>query len=181
MRGYIQPHIEFQSGESMNKKIILIVASLFLTMGVFAQDKWVEGSNGKVNGFTLFGGNENGKNLYLCAAYKNGTYHPGKIVGTNCNFGYGGVEVAEPNYFTLQVSQSTLKRYSWHNASNGAIPKVAGASAIPVGQEGSRTLYVCRAQYQSGWHPGKIVGKTCNFGWGGNEVTIAQYQVLMFK
>lgn len=166
----------------MRNKLILAVAIVTaITAGILAESKWVPGSGGGKTGPALIGGNENGGNLLLCAAFKEGTYHPGKIVGNNCNFGYGGKEITEPNYFTLQVTNDSIKRYSWYKAANGAIPKVAGSVPIEVGKEGSRTLYVCRAAYKGGVHPGKIVGNNCNFGWGGNEITIPNYEVLMFK
>ena len=168
----------------MNTKHWLIAAlGLFLVSatGLMAQDRWVKGSNGKVNGFTLYGGNENGQNLFLCAGYMNGTYHPGKIVGTNCNFGYGGREITANEYFTLQVSHASLQRYSWRAAANGQVPRLNGYVPIEVGREGNRILYVCRASYNGGVHPGKIVGSNCNFGWGGNEITIPNYEVLMFR
>lgn len=63
----------------------------------------------------------------------------------------------------------------WVDARAGEVP----AGAIVGGWEPGRTLYVCRAWYRDGWHPGKIVGETCNIGWGGNEVTIETYQVLV--
>ena len=104
----------------------LLVAAFLMAGALLAQDKWVPGSNGHVDGFTLYGGNENGKNLFLCAGYMGGTYHPGKIVGSNCNFGYGGQEITASNYYTLQVTQESLKRYSWHKAANPGMPKING-------------------------------------------------------
>lgn len=92
----------------MNKSFLTIaLAGLTIIASVtaiMAQDRWVQGANGQVNGFTLYGGHENGQNLFLCAGLKNGTYHPGKIVGSNCNFGFGGKEVLARSYYTLQVS-----------------------------------------------------------------------------
>lgn len=41
------------------------------------------------------------------------------------------------------------------------------------------TLYVCRAGYRGGVHPGKVFGNACNFGWGGNEIVeTSRYEVL---
>ena len=55
---------------------------------------------------------------------------------------------------------------AWVPAANGVIP----ANAIIGGNEAGRTLAVCRAKYNQGVHPGKVVGKNCNFGYGGKEV-----------
>lgn len=165
----------------MKKIAFALAVGLLGITALYAQDRWVPGSNGQVNGFTLYGGFENGKNLFLCAGFLNGTYHPGKIVGNNCNFGYGGREIEANSYYTLQVSQASLQRYSWHKASNGGIPRLNGYVPIEVGREGNRILYVCRAPYNGGVHPGKIVGSNCNFGWGGQEITVPNYEVLMFR
>lgn len=164
----------------MNKLFLTIVVAFF-AVAVSAADQWVEGSDGKVTGFTIYGGSENGKNLFLCAGEKAGTYHPGKIVGKSCNFGYAGEEVTVSKYYTLQVSKKTLPNYKWFKASNGVLPKQKGFVPIEVGQEGNQILYVCRANHKKGVHPGKIVGKNCNFGWGGKEVFVPNYEVLMFN
>ncbi len=166
-----------------SRKFLYIIAFvLLLGAALVARDKWVQGSNGRINGYTIIGGSEPGRSrLYLCAGYMRGTYHPGKIVGRNCNFGYGGKEITRSNYYTLQVSRSSLRRYRWMSASYGNVPTRRGYVPIPVGREGSRTLYVCRANYRGGKHPGKLVGRNCNFGYGGKEITIPRYQILMFN
>jgi len=168
---------------NFSKKIILIIASItILSTILIAQDKWVRGSNGNISGYTIIGGSEPGRSrLFLCAGYMNGTFHPGKIVGQKCNFGYGGKEITKSQYYTLQVSKSTLWRYKWFNASYGRIPQRDGYTPLPVGKERSRTLYVCRARYKGGIHPGKLVGQNCNFGYGGREILRPNYQVLMFN
>jgi len=50
---------------------------------------------------------------------------------------------------------------------------------VEGGQEGEKTYYICRAEYANGMHPGKIVGGRCNIGYGGNEIEIEQYEVLV--
>lgn len=40
------------------------------------------------------------------------------------------------------------------------------------------TLYVCRAFYNGGMHPGKLYQGHCNIGWGGREIVLDHYQVL---
>lgn len=44
------------------------------------------------------------------------------------------------------------------------------------------TLYICRAPYRGGAHPGKLYKGGCNFGWGGSEVILSSgYEVLTSK
>ena len=44
---------------------------------------------------------------------------------------------------------------------------------------GSRKLAVCRAAYQGGTHPGKVVAGKCNIGWGGKEIVLNAFEVLV--
>ncbi|HEX4046039.1 MAG TPA: DM9 repeat-containing protein [Gammaproteobacteria bacterium] len=41
------------------------------------------------------------------------------------------------------------------------------------------TLYVCRGNYGGGIHPGKLYNGFCNISWGGSEISLAHYQVLV--
>ena len=38
---------------------------------------------------------------------------------------------------------------------------------------------VCRATYGAGLFVGKLVATNCNFGYGGREILIPQYEVLL--
>lgn len=41
------------------------------------------------------------------------------------------------------------------------------------------TLYICRAPYRGGAHPGKVFHGACNFSWGGDEIVVtSRYEVL---
>ena len=59
---------------------------------------------------------------------------------------------------------------------------VKGPSAkgmITGGSETGRSLPVCRAAYKSGTHPGKVVAGKCNIGWGGKEIVLSTFEVLV--
>ncbi len=43
------------------------------------------------------------------------------------------------------------------------------------------TMYVCHARYHDGVHPGKLVGTRCNISWGGREIPLAHYEVLVSR
>jgi hypothetical protein len=76
------------------------------------------------------------------------------------------------------ASAAQLPRSSWVNASNGTIPDGAWMGGR---EQGGEPLYICRAAYQGGVHPGKVRPglRGCNIGWGGAEITVNSYQVLM--
>jgi hypothetical protein len=68
---------------------------------------------------------------------------------------------------------------------HGTLNLVAGpavpANAVPGGQAGEVTLPVCRASYQGGVYPGKVVDGNCNIDWGGKEVVLTKFEVLIQK
>jgi len=43
------------------------------------------------------------------------------------------------------------------------------------------TLFVCRAPFRGGLHPGKLYHGKCNIGWGGNEISLSHYEVLISR
>jgi len=83
----------------------------------------------------------------------------------------------------LQQLESTQKNdkprtdLRWTDASDGKIP----ADAITVSNADDKPLYVCRAKYLEGVHPGQLVDKGCLITFGGKTFLQAQYQVLTGK
>ncbi|MPY70019.1 MAG: DUF3421 domain-containing protein [Alphaproteobacteria bacterium] len=133
---------------------------------------WVPNTEPASRQNVILGGQEPGRTLPICrAAYQNGL-HPGKIVAGNCNFGWGGKEILNPKFDVL-TGRPAIR---WIAARNGA-PLPAGA--FIGGSEPARLLPVCRAAYQQGVHPGKVVAGNCNFGWGGKEIVLAAYEVMV--
>lgn len=135
--------------------------------------QWIDVSRGEpLPAGAVIGGNQPSAphNLYICRGEYEDGVHPGKVVAGNCNIGWDGREALLPDYQVL-VSNTALQ---WIPASYGQIPM----NAIAGGSEENGTLYICRAYYRGGYHPGKVVGQNCNFGWGGREITMSHYQVL---
>jgi len=134
--------------------------------------RWYATRNGRQPGGAVVGGVERGRNLYVCRASYGGGIHPGKHFGQHCNIGWGGKEVALASYDILVVLRGGQTR--WVRARNGEVPRDAWVGGIERG----RNLYVCRASYGGGVHPGKLFGRHCNIGWGGREISLADYEVL---
>lgn len=137
------------------------------------QPYWVPMQSGQdlpVN--TVIGGGQfPNTTLYVCRANYRGGVHPGKYFSGNCNISWGGREMVMTNFEVL-VSPTPL---AWVGSSNGGIPH----HALPGGTEHHQTLYICQADYQNGTHTGKIIGRNCNFGWGGREISVPNYNVLV--
>jgi hypothetical protein len=119
----------------------------------------------------FLGGSEAGKGLAICRAAFQGGVHPGKVVNGKCNIGWGGREYTIAVYEVLVSNNAKL---AW-----AAGPEAA--RMVQGGQENGKGLYVCRAAYQNGFHPGKIVNGKCNFGWGGGEIIMPSFQVLVLQ
>lgn len=119
----------------------------------------------------VVGGYERGAPLYICHAQYGNGMHPGKVVGPNCNITFDGHEIPMPRYQVL-VSETPPH---WLNA-NGNIPPVA----IKGGHENGQPVFICQADYAGGVHPGKLILNVCVIGYGGSEVSLANYRLLTF-
>ncbi len=141
---------------------------------------WVPAANGMVPPNPIIGGYEPGRSLSVCRARYNQGIHPGKVVGQNCNFGYGGREVLAAQYDVLLGNPALLTQspqlVRWIAAQGGQVPPGAFFGAYEPGRP---ILPICQAPYQGGVHPGKVVAGNCNFGYGGREVLSPQYAVLV--
>jgi len=132
---------------------------------------WKKINNCEVPENAVVGGYESGRNLIVCRAEYADGIHPGKLVDCSCNIGYGDLEIVS-NKFEVLVSE---KDYRWEQVINCDLP----AGAIRGGIEGERYLVICRANYEGGMHPGKVVDCNCNIGYAGKEIHISDYEVLV--
>jgi len=123
------------------------------------------------------GGAEPARNLYICRASYRGGLHPGKVVAGRCNIGWGGREILRDRYEVL-VKRSPRSGVLWLKGHSRALPRM---SKVAGGYEPGRRLDICRAQYRGGLHPGKVVDGRCNIGWGGREVVLDRYEVLVHR
>jgi DM9 repeat len=68
--------------------------------------------------------------------------------------------------------------YQWVDMSQGyPLPMNAVQGGFQPHPRSS--LFVCRASYMNGMHPGKVFKGLCNISWGGREIPIRDYQVLV--
>jgi hypothetical protein len=128
---------------------------------------WVPSSGG-VPGNAIMGGQEPGRMLPICRGAYQGGVHPGKVVENKCNFGYAGNEISVARFEILTGDGARLEWAAGPSASN----------MVTGGGERGGQLWICRAAYQGGVHPGKLIGGQCNIGYGGKEVTLPGFDVL---
>lgn len=62
---------------------------------------------------------------------------------------------------------------TWQNKNAGMSRAVVG------GSENGQDLLVCRCNYKGVNHPGKVVANKCHIGWGGKEVYLPNYELLV--
>lgn len=162
--------------KALFKANLLITFLLSASLPCAAQLEWAPYA-GNVPENVVIGGNENGTDLPVCRGFYNGAFHSGKMVGNNCNFGWGGNEIVLPE-FELLVNQGGV-RLVWVAASE-TIP----LNAIEAGDQNGSKNYVGQATMADGSvHPGKVFGPDggliCNYGYGGEEIVEkSDYRVL---
>ncbi len=140
-------------------------------------NKWVAAAGGAIpEGAKEQGKDIDGTQLFVARAAVDGGTHPGKVRSAfkGANIPYGGKEV---NAFQYEVFVG-VGRWQKMESENGDIP----SNAMIAGHEKDGTpLYVARAVYGGGLHPGKVRPgfKGANIPYGGKEITISQYEVLV--
>jgi hypothetical protein len=143
---------------------------------------WIGASNGAVPSGAVEGGKEAAPGqaiLFICRAPFNGGIYPGKVRQDfgSCRITFAGAAKGMATYQVL-----TTVDLSWVAAQDGGLP----ANAYEAGKESppnDEKLYVCRAPYNGGIHPGRLnpASKGCNIEWGGKEIIIYTYEVLIAK
>jgi hypothetical protein len=84
----------------------------------------------------------------------------------------------ETTYIVTTANHHHRSALTWVDMVEGdALPDnavVGGSQPQPYA-----TLFICRALYDGGYHPGKLYDGACNIGWGGSEIRVNRYQVLV--
>lgn len=114
-----------------------------------------------------------GQTRYVCRGSYKGANHPGKVVGTTCNIGYGGAEVLLDK-FEILVDNADNPKFRWE-AWRGSIPAnaVFGGVECNGGENCNNRLFIGMGTYQGyNQQVGKIMSRTkaLNFGYGGAEI-----------
>jgi hypothetical protein len=60
-------------------------------------------------------------------------------------------------------------------AFDGSVPE----NSVSGGEENGNDLPVCRGNYNGAVHPGKLLSNKCNIGWGGKEIELESFDVLV--
>lgn len=158
------------------KSICLLSATITLSLSsatsTLASPRWVTGRQGYFPSNAVRGGTDNGNTLYVCSV----GFATGKLAPSHrtCYIGWGGKEHAYQKYQVL-VGNNSVR---WVRLT-GALPR----NAIVGARENGETGYVCSAKYNGEWTPGKYFPShdTCYIGWGGKEISIRDFYILVNK
>ena len=136
---------------------------------------WQQDQDGQVPPDVLPQGHEaDGTPLWVARAIIGHAYQPGKVRGAflAANIPFDGNEVKVNPYQVLTV------KGTWVQAQGGQVPANAYVAGYDVGGE---ELYIALAPYNGGLHPGKVrpAFGAANIGYGGAEVKVYEYQVLV--
>ena len=109
-----------------------------------------------------------------CTRHIGTSVQPGKVRGAfrAADIPFDGDEVKVNPYEVLTISGK------WARASNGNVPPDAYVAGYDVGGD---ELYVAVADLNGGRHPGKVRPGfgAANIGFGGSEVKVYEYDVLL--
>jgi hypothetical protein len=120
------------------------------------------------------GTDDDGAPLFLCSAEFAGGFHPGKLKRAfkACDISYEGKEQPIPTYTVVTPAWAT-------------VPIAWGDDYLtydfPAGVDiDGQPLYICRAYFGGGIHPGKTKSSwtTCHIGWAGKEEPAANYDIM---
>jgi len=78
--------------------------------------------------------------------------------------------------FLILTSNVVSAQLEWIKF-DGELPE----NAVIGGVETHRSLAICRCNYKGAMHPGKVVERRCNIGWGGKEIGLKRFEVLVNK
>jgi hypothetical protein len=138
---------------------------------------WKEACGGEIpEGAAVAGFEADGTPLFIARAEYKDSLQLGKVrpeFGA-ANIPYGGEEVKVNPYEVLMGAAH------WKPAVNGNIPD----GAVVAGHEkDGQPLYVARAVYMGGVHPGKVrlAFGAANIPYGGEEVKVNPYEVLVYE
>ena len=128
---------------------------------------WVPGNGAAIPPNAVVAGNENGSPLYACRFRdKKNWVMLGKVVGEGCNYGLGKENVSKQ--FEVLVGGG-----SWRQPTSS----FAGALDAGPDYDGS-PRYLCRAPYQGGVHPGRLLNSGCYISYSGKAFSVTEYEVF---
>lgn len=133
---------------------------------------WVPAREGELPAGAVGGGMVRDGELFVCRGRLADGLHIGKYWRGRCNVGQAGREEALKEFEVLVQPKGG---HAWQRGRGG----LGGGGCLVAGRAHGQDLCVCRGRYRDGLHIGKTWAGRCQIGWGGQEVTLDEYEVLV--
>ncbi|MFZ5584444.1 MAG: DM9 repeat-containing protein [Thermodesulfobacteriota bacterium] len=133
---------------------------------------WVAAGEGEPPAGAVGGGMVREGELFVCRARMPDGLHIGKYWRGRCNVGYRGREELAREFEILVRSGGGLV---WRKGRAG----LGGGGCLVAGRAQGQDLCVCRGRHRDGLHIGKLWAGRCQIGWGGQEVALDEFEVLV--
>lgn len=125
----------------------------------------------------VFAGQEGTRKMFVCRVKQSDGMHPGKFFDGYCNIGWGGKEISLTSGYEVLVN--TQPQNAKFLTQTWVSPATAASATFTGGSVGTTAMRVARASYNNSVHPGKEWAGKCYIGFGGQEVAVAPYEVLV--
>lgn len=133
---------------------------------------WAPSQEGELPAGAVGGGMVREGELFVCRARMADGLHLGKYWRGRCNVGFGGREELVKEF---EVLVRPSGGYTWRRGRVG----LGSGGCLVAGRAHGQDLCVCRGHHRDGLHIGKTWAGRCHIGWGGQEVALDEYEVLV--
>ncbi len=142
--------------------------------------KWIPTTGNALPDNGIVGGEEPGRQLYICRAHYMGGLAAGKAAKdfNGCYISWRSGEYILQNHEVLSGDAELLK---WMPSTLDTFMQVP--DPYFAGALGGLNIYICRAYHEGGWHPGYLLQGNggCSIGYGGGEVKKTDFDVLAWR
>lgn len=161
----------------MQNKLITVLSCVFLCTFFMVAHAGTYYSSGSLNhSASVHSSSTPGSGYYSSITRPQGQHYS---VGMNIPTYMGYMANQSDNYYLYaRAHQHAYPQHLWVNAFTGS--PLPNHTIIGGEQPGTkRILYICRANYLGGVHPGKLHSGKCTFTYHGNEIRTNRYQLLV--
>ncbi len=142
--------------------------------------QWIPTTGNAIPDNGIVGGEEPGRQLYICRASYMNQLAAGKAAQdfNGCYISWRSGEYILQNHEVLSGDANLLK---WVPSSLDTFMQVP--DPYFAGAQGGLNIYICRAYHEGGWHPGYLQQGSggCSIGYGGGELKKADFDVLSWR
>lgn len=111
-------------------------------------------------------------------AYDHDAHAVGHVMTTPSIASNSEAQYVHPRSHAVVVARPGQRELLWVDVVAGG-PMPLGMMRGGYQPERPHEMYVCRGYFRNGVHPGKLQAGSCHIGWGGREILLSHFQVLV--